>query len=93
MTALVVYRYVKKAWSFADHPIEVPINNQRLGRTIIAAIGKELHGGCFSIEDTTNAEMFLRFLRQLKAQLRASGVHERVWLVMDNHSVSAYSRP
>lgn len=57
-----LHRYIKKAWSYSDHRVEVAINNKRLGRTIIAAIGEPLNGACIKIDKSTSSESFLEFL-------------------------------
>lgn len=85
----VSFRYIRKAWCNADHPIEVPINNRRVARTIIAAIGSQFSGVVFSIEESTNKEAFLAFLKKLHGHLENLGQADcRPFLVLDNHTVS-----
>ena len=74
---------MRKAWSYADIPVEVGIQKNRMAVTLFGAIGNALQQPCLAIEESTNKDAFLRFLKQMKASLRYDVV--KPFLVMDNH--------
>ena len=77
------FMYKRKTWSYADHIVEVPINQFRYSQTVIGAIGTCIKDNyCLTFGDSSTAEAVLDHLKELKKSLR--NPKSKPWLVLDN---------
>ena len=82
---------LRKAWSYADKPVNTLIGRKRYGgTTIYGAIGNCLKNPVFMLGESTNIEEFEEFMQKVKLNCKESS--DKPYLVIDNHSAHRSNR-